>query len=342
MKQPHEWQTRQLERIAITFLISSLLALRAAGVWAADRPEPIRISLPASYEVTDSSAAVVTIGDLTEGISGASEAEHETLRAIPVVQVPQPGKSVRCSSTRLLAAARMGGFEEYGRLRFEGPRNFHVYGLGQTITKEHLVEKITEDIIQDFEWDPKELSIRILSFPDQLRLPPGEVQLDIYRTSPRRYGSVQYDLSVLIDSEEFLHRGVIVSIAHRRDVFVFRKNKEAGSIVTLQDINVQIRYIRSERDDQYTISNPRELIGRKLARSVNRGVTVTRNLFARTYLMTRGKTVSMVVRRGSIRMDVHARAMQNGNVGDVIRVRNLFNNKTARARIVDANTVEIL
>jgi flagella basal body P-ring formation protein FlgA len=284
----------------------------------------------------------VTIGDLAKTIVGGSEAERQTLRSVPVMEVPPPGESLRCSSTRVLAAARMGGVKEFGRLRFDGPSTFDVYGLGQTITKEHLVEKVTEDIIRDFEWDPQELSIRILSFPDKIRVPPGEIQLRVYRTSPSRYGSVQYDVTVLINGEEFMHRGVIVSITHRRNVFVFRRNKEAGSIVTLQDVDTQTRYIRSEREDQYTIFDPRELAGRKLARSVNRGITATRDLFVRTYLMTRGQVVNMVVRSGAIRMDVRGRAMQNGNIGDTITVRNLFNNNTVRGRIVDAGTVEML
>lgn len=342
MKRPDEWQQRQFERIAIAFLVSSLLALRAAGVWAADLPEPIRISLPASYEVTDPSATAVTIGDLAKVIAGGSEAEHAALGAISVMKVPQPGKSLRCSKTRVLAAARIGGFKEFGRLRFDGSSTFDIYGLGETVKQKDLEDKIIEDITQDFEWDPKELSVRLFSFPEAIRVPPGEVQLQIYRVSPRRYGSVHYDLTVLVDGEEFLHRGVIVSIAHRRDVFVFRKNKKAGSIVTREDVDVQTRYIRSEREDEYTISDARELIGRKLARSVNRGLMVTRDLFARTYLVTRGKSVGVVVRRGSIRLDVRGRAMQNGNIGDIIRVRNLFNNKVDRGRIVDAETIEML
>jgi len=342
MKRPFDSQQRQIERIAIAFLVTSLLALRAARIWGSDLPQPICISLPASHEVMEPSDTVVTIGDLTEGIVGGTEAERETLRVVPVMQVPPPGKSLRCSTTRVLAAARMAGFREYGRLRFDGPPTFDVYGVGQTLKKDDLLARITEDIIKDFEWDPEELSVQILSFPEEIRVPPGDVQLQIYRVSPRRYGSVQYDLAVLVNGEEFLHRGVIVSISHRRSVFVLRKNKEAGSTVTLDDVDVQTRYIRSEREDEYTISDPRELIGQKLARSVNRGVPVTRDLFVHTYLVVRGETVNMVVRKGSIRLDVRGRAMQNGNIGDIIRVRNLFNNKIAHGRIIDPGTVEIL
>ncbi|MFH1739676.1 MAG: flagellar basal body P-ring formation chaperone FlgA [bacterium] len=201
---------------------------------------------------------------------------------------------------------------------------------------------MVQDITQDLQWDPKELSVRPLSFPDELRVPPGDLRIQVYRSSPQRYGAVQYDLTMLINDEEYMHRGVIVAIAHRRDVFVFRETKEAGEMVTLQDVDVQTRYIRSEREDKYTISNARELIGRKLARTVNRGVTASRDLFARSYLVPRGQVVSVIVQSGSIRMDVRGRTQQNGNIGDIIRVKNLFNNQITRARVVDADTVEMI
>ncbi len=342
MRPQNEWQQQQMQKIAITFLISSFLVLRSVGVWAGEKPELITVVLPESYEVTSATADVVTIGDMAEKIVGEHPAEIEELKRVPVIDVPDPGKATLCTSARMVGASRVNGFEGFGKLHFEGPRAFKVYGLGSTITKEHLLEKVMEDIKKDLEWDPNELSVRILSFPDEIRVPHGDVKVRVYRTSQQRYGAVRYDLTILINDEEYLHRGVIVSIAHRRDVFVFRKHKDAGSIVTLKDVDVQKRYIRSERDDEYVISNARELVGRKLARSVNRGLTATRDLFAHTYLIPRGKEVNMMVRAGNMRIEVRGRTQQNGNIGDIVRVKNLFNKEIVRARIVGSGVVEML
>ncbi|MFH1739677.1 MAG: hypothetical protein ABIH23_11765 [bacterium] len=130
MKRPNEWQQKQIEQIAITLLLSGLLVLRAAGVWAAEQPEPIVVSLPDSYEVTSPTATVVTLGDLTEEITGGSDTEREALRAIPLLEVPDPGKSFVYTSTRIIAASRQNGFKEFRRLQFEGARNFKIFGLG--------------------------------------------------------------------------------------------------------------------------------------------------------------------------------------------------------------------
>ncbi|HPA46381.1 MAG TPA: flagellar basal body P-ring formation chaperone FlgA [bacterium] len=342
MRGPNDWQQTQLERIAITFLVSGLLILRATGVWALDQPEQIVIGLPASYIVEQASAQTVSVGDLAQSITGGTEEERSALRSVPVAPVPDPGEYLVCTSSRIIAAARQNGFDQFRRVSFDGPRNFKIFGIGQTVSADTLAERITQEIIQELDWDPKELTVRVLSFPNDLRLPPGDVRIQTYRTSPQRYGIVQYDLTILLNDEEYMHRTLIVEIAHRRDVYVFRNNKSAGSMVTLQDVDVQTRYIRSEREDEYTIRDPRELVGRKLARTVNRGITVTRDLFARAYLIPRGQVVSMVVRNGNLRMDIRGKTEQNGNIGDVIRVRNLFDNKTVQAKVVDANTVEMI
>ncbi|HOE10308.1 MAG TPA: flagellar basal body P-ring formation chaperone FlgA [bacterium] len=342
MRGRKDWQQAQLERIAITFLVSALLVLRATGVWALDQPERIVIELPASCVIAQATMQVVTVGDLAQSITGGSEEERQALRAVPVTKVPNPGESLICTSSRIIAAARQNGFDEFRRISFDGPRNFKIFGLGQTVSADTLAERIMRDIMQEFNWDPKELSVRVLSLPNDLRLPPGDVRIQVYRTSPQRYGTVQYDLTILLNDNEYMHRTLIVEIAHRRNVFVFRNNKPAGSMVTLQDVDVQTRYVRSEREDEYTISDPRELVGRKLGRTVNPGITVTRDLFARTYLIPRGQVVSVVVQNGNLRMNIRGKTEQNANIGDIIRVRNLFNNKIVQARVVDANTVEMI
>jgi len=342
MRPQNEWQQQQLQKLAITFLISSFLVLRSVGAWAAEKPELITVVLPETYEVTCATKAVVTIGDVAQEIIGEHPKEIEALRRVPVIDVPDPGKSTLCTSARMVAASRIHGFEGFGKLHFEGPRAFEVYGVGTTITKDHLLERVMEDIKRDLEWDPNELSVRILSFPDSIRVPNGDLRIQVYRTSQQQYGAVRYDLTILINDEEYMHRGLIVSVAHRRDVFVFRHHKDAGSIVTLQDVDVQKRYIRSERDDKYVISNARELVGRKLGRSVNRGVTATRDLFAHTYLIPRGKEVNMMVRAGNLRIEVRGKTQQNGNIGDIIRVKNLFNKEIVRARVIGSGVVEML
>lgn len=331
---------RRLNQLAVSLLMTSLIALQAAAAVAAQAPYPVLISVPETYEVASATQEVVRLGDFAEIVS-TEPALSAQLRALEIINAPETGKEVRIARSTILRMARIAGLP-YGRLRFEGPSIVPVLGPGQDLSRESILEELKRCILEDEEWTEEELSLSPVSIPESIRLPQGDYELSLYRTGNQALGSVRYQLTVLIDHMEVARRPLIVEIGHLRPVWVVNKQLNAGEVVTEDGLRLERRRVLNERADEMSIEDLSELAGLKLSRTLARGLVLTRDVFAKELLVRRGDELRLFVHNGGIRLQVQAKAQSGGGPGDVINVKNLKNGKVVRARIINRTTVELI
>ncbi|MEM6955702.1 MAG: flagella basal body P-ring formation protein FlgA [Myxococcota bacterium] len=78
------------------------------------------------------------------------------------------------------------------------------------------------------------------------------------------------------------------------------------------------------------------------ARSAERRLPFSAQLRCPPPAVRAGSRVTAVARIGSVRATAPAEATQPGRIGDVIRIRNLATRRALTARVIDAETVEVL
>ena len=331
---------RRLNQLAVSLLVTSLIALRTVTAGAAQAPYPVLISIPEIYEVASATQEVVRLGDFAEIVS-TEPALTAQLRALEILESPETGKEVRIARSTILRTARIAGLP-YGRLRFEGPAILPVLGPGQNLTCERILDEVKRCILEDKGWTEEELSLSPVSIPESIRLPQGEYELSLYRTGNQNLGSVRYQLTILIDRMEVARRPLIVEIGHLRPVWVVDKQLNAGEVVTEDALRFERRRVLNERADEMSIEDLGELAGLKLSRTLSRGLVLTRDVFAKELLIRRGDELRLFVHSGGIRLQVQAKAQASGGPGDVIDVKNLKSGKIVKARIINRTTVELI
>lgn len=331
---------RRLQQLSISILISSLIVLRAAASFGQVAPSPVLVALPETYEVKGASQEILRLGDFAE-IVAVEKDIRDGFRKLDIITVPKTGKQTRISRSQIVRSARMSGLP-YERLRFEGPAVLEVLGAGQTITKERILQQLKDDLLNEFKWSEEELSINPVSVPESFRVPVGDVQLKLYRTSDRSYGNVRYNLTALIDEMEVFSHPLILEVAHLRPVWVVENRVEAGEPIVSGNLRREKRRMLNERADQLTVESPDEVVGLTLRRSLSRGVVLTRDMFAQELMVRRGDVVNLFIHSNSIRISVQAKAQGSGGPGDEIVVKNLANGKEVRARIISSQAVEMI
>lgn len=87
------------------------------------------------------------------------------------------------------------------------------------------------------------------------------------------------------------------------------------------------------------VSDPGDLPGRRTVRLVEEGSPFFAGMLEPAPIVRRGTTVSLVVRRGAVRLSVDAVAGEDGAEGDMISLRRRGSSERLRARVIDARTV---
>ncbi|HHJ52649.1 MAG TPA: flagellar basal body P-ring formation protein FlgA, partial [Caldithrix abyssi] len=126
-----------------------------------------------------------------------------------------------------------------------------------------------------------------------------------------------------------LHKPVWVAaqrIAFRRriDAHMFRK---------------ELRWITDGWDK--LVVDPAELVGYEAKRAIEPGTVLTYDLVRKAPLVTRGQTVKVEIRTGSLVITSTGVARQNGTKGESITVTVQPGGKKLKARVVGAGVVSI-
>ncbi|GGY04756.1 flagellar basal body P-ring formation chaperone FlgA [Paludibacterium paludis] len=87
------------------------------------------------------------------------------------------------------------------------------------------------------------------------------------------------------------------------------------------------------------VMKPEDAVGFASRRRLANGQVLTRRLLDRPFKVTRGSTVTVVVRDAGIEIETEANAMDNGREGDTIRIANPKSRKILRARVNADGTV---
>lgn len=331
---------KRIRQLAVSYLVTALLALRAAGALGAQSPPLIHLSFPESHEVLSVTQEVVKLSDFVK-IEVEDPKLQTEFACLEILDTPKSGKEVRLTRQSVLRKIRQAGLP-FTTLRFRGPTSLKVLGPGRDIASETVLDLIKADLLDEHGWLEEELCIEPLTVPERIRIPVGEAEIHAYRVTGRGYGTIRYDVTAMIDRREVVRRQVIVKVSHVRPVWVVQRKLQAGQVVTADNVRQELRKMVNERRDQMAVTDVSEFAGRPLRRSLSRGVVITEDVFGKNITVRRGQKLSLHVRTGSISVRVQAKALESGETGETIVVQNLANGQKLRARIVNGANVEVI
>ncbi len=131
---------------------------------------------------------------------------------------------------------------------------------------------------------------------------------------------------------EFVVRAVISA-----QVVVTASTVRAGSAIGAGDVLIQRRDVSVIPD---AVSDIDEVVGKAATRTLSSGVVISKRWLLEPLLVKRGDAVTIVARHTGVEVEVQGEALDAGHRDDVVRVRNVANGKTIRARVKAEHTVE--
>jgi len=311
----------------VIFIIFMILSLaRIAGA--------LEITFKTNCSVDDS---VIRLGD----VAGFDE-ETPMSRALAsqiVGQAPAPGEKISLHSLEVKEFL-VSSQSLPQNIRWMGSPNVTVLRLGETIGPERIKSIIAEYLKRNQNNLP-EAEIRFIpsALPLPFTLPTGELSQEVIPSNPAILGSSRISIIFRVDGKVVKNMSVRGNIEALANVVISAGPLRRGAILSPRDLTTRVMDIGS-------MDNPgldeKDLIGKKLQRSLRAGSPVLPSMVESLPVVRRGERVKMVINSGALHLTATGLAHSDGALDQMIRVQNISSNKTVYCRVAAPGIVEVM
>ncbi|MGB9712552.1 MAG: flagellar basal body P-ring formation chaperone FlgA [Dissulfurimicrobium sp.] len=211
----------------------------------------------------------------------------------------------------------------------------------KTITTDDFSRYFRQEISRRIPWADGEIEImRFQTFPPEVTVPSGKVEIETEAPAGERpLGMFTCIFTVKVDGKiKHRVRGCgFVEIY--RPVVCAAKALPKGHILSLDDINM-IRQPISRIYDSF-FDDPAKVTGLALTRFVQPGQILTDRMVAQPLVVHRGDIVTIVADSPSFTITTPGKVMQDGALGEAIKVQNIMSKREIVAVVKDAKTVSV-
>ncbi len=120
---------------------------------------------------------------------------------------------------------------------------------------------------------------------------------------------------------------------------VLKADKRNGEVITSGDITYITR--KATTVGANVVRSPGEMIGSTPRRAIAAGTLITPNDLQMPQMVSRGDLITMVYKQGGMYLTVKGRALEDGAIGQSIKVSNTGSNRTLEGRVTATKQVTI-
>jgi len=291
------------------WLVAAVAAVAALAA-AASRAEgaaTVRMADAVSVE-----GAKVTLGDVAS-IETMNDSERARLAAVVVAYVPAGGSTVRVTSDSVRAALSGAGVNLAG-VNIAGAASSTVKRGGAQTAAEPLVMSAIEGFLGG-------LGAKACYQVTGVRLdftPPKDFRPVVIEAKPRDISNAgAFTVADAKDPGKALGRAFAV-IRKSVPVVVAARRMFAGHLITAADVTLE--YL-PEAEAAGAVNAVADAIGRRTAVTAPQGAMLAAAQLQSEDVIKRGDDVVFLLEKGAMTLSIKATALQNGAVGDVIRLR---------------------
>ncbi|MFY9288621.1 MAG: flagellar basal body P-ring formation chaperone FlgA [Alphaproteobacteria bacterium] len=126
----------------------------------------------------------------------------------------------------------------------------------------------------------------------------------------------------------------------KRRVAVLSHRLPGGATISASDVDVML--VPEDRVNPATVTDASQLIGRELRRDTDEGEIMRTNDVIPQRLVVRGSIVTLKIETPMMLVTAQGKALQDGTMGDVVRVTNIQSNRTVEGTVTSTGTVTIM
>ena len=278
----------------------------------------------------------VDLGDVGNVI-GKNNAVLGKVRRIHLGSAAPAGKKIKIGRGYIKIALRREGYSDKD-YSFTGSDSTEVLTESQQFSTSELLASLRSFIRRAVEAPPEDVEVQLSGLEKKITLPAGDVRAEF-----RPPLSGKYEGTLLITAELSVGGRFVKAVPIRVKVeithsaVVTTKMIERGDKFTKENVVLARKSTTSIM--RGSISRLEDVLGRSAAVPVPAGVVLRLTEIFDPPLIKQGQIIQAVVRKGNLEISVEAKAMENGKIGDRIRVENTLSRKVLRGKVLNEKTV---
>jgi flagellar basal body P-ring formation protein FlgA len=290
------------------------------------------IGLRPEVTVKGSNVTLADIADLT----GNDEALLAQLACMPVGSIAEPRLLSRKEIAELIRNTEAGK----GEVLFAGADFTRISPAMRELGLGEIVPVLKSYLASVTSWREDEIDIRCIDNLKPIEVPEGEMQLRVVsRGAPANFRSALLQLEPSMDGKPQRTFWVKAEISVRARVVKVAKPVAYRGVLMPDDLCELVADI-GDPTAEY-VRTTADAAGKVATRALRPGEFLTRRSVGDADFIRSGAMVQLLVETGSLRMSVTVRALQNGKLGDRIKVRNMDSDRVITAVVTGRGEVRV-
>ena len=315
--------------LALAATLGTLIALAVAPAVASPLPAAgDLVTLRPSALVADD---VVRLGDLFDGISDPGLADT------PVARAPEPGISINVGARWLYAVAKAHDLPWEPRSRYERislKRDSHDIPAAEIEASLRLAladQGVDGDV--QIAFDNPDLRLRL---PSDIG---GGVKITRLTVDPSN-GRFLAQVVAPASGEPAARLSVTGRAVALTEIPVLRKTMKPGEVIRERDI--EWTRVQANRLTRTAVVDPASLVGMSPRRPIRAQDIIRSTDLEVPVVVEKNSLVTIRLRTTRMQLSVQGRALEEGAIGDVVRVMNTKSNNVVNAEVVDSGSVVVV
>jgi flagella basal body P-ring formation protein FlgA len=206
-----------------------------------------------------------------------------------------------------------------------------------SIDKEYLQQLVKETVIANISSPEKgELDIEVSEIDPRINLEPCDKPVQVELLNPDQPDKRHFSVKLFCDEPANWQLYLTVRVSTVVPVVTAASYIAKGSLLTEENLTIEHKPLNRLRGEYF--SDFADFIGAKSIRNLRQGTVINRRNIC---TVCDGETVTVIAQSPRFSIKTIGIAMQNGQIGDEISIKNKQSGKIIRATIIGVNQVKI-
>jgi flagella basal body P-ring formation protein FlgA len=208
------------------------------------------------------------------------------------------------------------------------------------ITAKEIRERAENYLINNLEWPPESMDIKVRYEAKDLLLKEGDLSLEFdMRKNSRAIGRIPLTVQVKLNDKYIRRIRVDAKVGVYQDVVKTVNSIQRGNVIS--ELDVIVERTRSEKIFKNVATQLDKVIGKAAKKNIQVGKIIKFRDIKEVPTIKRGSRVMIVAKRGTMRITAPGAVREDGYKNSVVQVVNLETKKLIYAEVINANTVEV-
>lgn len=311
------------------WLIAALLLCAVSPVFAGS----LTVTVAAETVVPGPS---ISFGDIAD-ISGDDLQRIRYLQALRIGGAAPPGG--RLLFTRELLGAKLAASgADFNGIIWNVPDQVSVVTDSQLVAGQKIVDAGMNFLKSRLGSSNADLEIEAFGYQEDLAVPVGDLSLQCELPyGVRRGGPTLVNVSIQANGRIFTKVGVRYNVRIFDTVLV--ASRAIGADEPLNSGNVSLQRMDTGPLGNGYLTDYRQITGMIARRPIAPGAVLTEMSLEKPVMIKRGTNVTILARKGDLEVGAPGLAMQDGTLGQIIRVQNLTSKRYLTAKVIGTDAV---